>query len=312
MSRTAVTIGNFDGVHVGHAALVRRCREVAGRQGRVCVLAFDPHPMTQLKPVAAPPRISTFEQRAEWLKAAGADEVIRLTPDAELLGKTAEDFLAWLAATYAPGFVIEGDDFHFGKARRGNIATLKAEGPRLGFRVEVVPPVEVSLSDHSIVRASSSMVRWLLSQGRVADASRLLGRPYELAGVVVYGDRRGRTIGYPTANLSTECVLPADGVYAGEAMTPDGRWFAAAINVGTRPTFDGVERRLEAHLLDATKFGEDPVYNWAIRVRLVSWLRDDLKFDGVESLVAQIERDCARTRAVMGRRAEHTREDAHA
>jgi riboflavin kinase/FMN adenylyltransferase len=296
---TAVTIGNFDGVHLGHAALVQRCRGLVGPGGRVCVLAFDPHPMTKLRPEAAPARLSTFEQREAWLRGLGADEVVRLTPDEALLGKTAREFVEWLVARYAPAFVVEGDDFHFGKARGGSTRTLQELGPSMGFRTEVVGPVEVALGDDLIVRASSSIVRWLLSQGRVRDAAAVLGRPYELAGVVVKGDQRGRTIGYPTANLSTECMLPAEGVYAGEAVLPDGRRLMAAVNVGVRPTFSGEGRRLEAYFLDAGSPESLPKYDWPLKVSLVSWLRDDLRFDDVNSLVRQIDRDCIRTREAL-------------
>lgn len=296
MPLTALTIGNFDGVHVGHVALVRRCRELAGAAGRVCVLTFDPHPMSVLRPGSEPARLSTLAQRAAWLKQAGADDVVPLAPDADLLGKTPEEFLGWLAQTHTPQVVVEGDDFHFGKARAGSVATLRSRGPSFGFRAEVVAPVEVPLADQSIVRASSSILRWLLEHGRIDDAARVLGRAYEVEGIVVPGDQRGRTIGYPTANIQTPCMLPADGVYAGEAMTPDGQWFAAAVNVGSRPTFNGAGRRLEAHLLDAGSFENVPAYNWAIRLRLRTWLRDDLMFDGIEPLVAQISRDCTRVR----------------
>ncbi|HYE61234.1 MAG TPA: bifunctional riboflavin kinase/FMN adenylyltransferase [Phycisphaerales bacterium] len=294
---TAVTIGNFDGVHLGHAALVRRCRELAGG-GPVRVLSFDPHPMTLLRPQSAPARLSGFEQREAWLRGLGADEVVRLTPDESLLNKSAREFVVWLVERYRPRFVVEGDDFHFGKGRLGNNDTLRALGGELGFEVDVVPPVEVALGDDLIVRASSSIVRWLITQGRVADAGRVLGRAYEVAGVVRQGDQRGRTIGYPTANLSTEQLLPADGVYAAYAVLPNARRYACAVNVGTRPTFEGVERRLEAYVLEAPASGLEG-YNWRLRVQLVAWVREDLKFDDVPSLVRQIERDCARVRDLL-------------
>jgi riboflavin kinase/FMN adenylyltransferase len=296
---TAVTIGNFDGVHVGHAALVRRARELAGPRGRVCVLAFDPHPFTRLRPEHAPARLSTFSQREAALLALGADEVVRLEPTDELLNTTAPRFVEWLVSRYGPRFVVEGEDFHFGKGREGNVRVLSELGKDAGFAVDVVPPVEVALGDDQIVRASSSIVRWLISHGRVSDAARVLGRPYELEGTVVKGDQRGRTIGFPTANLSTPCLLPADGVYAGVATLPDGTRLSAAVNVGVRPTFRGKERRLEAHLLGA---GQLPDYDWPLRLKLIAWLREDLCFDDVDSLTRQIRRDCERTRAVLALR----------
>jgi len=294
---TAVTIGNFDGVHLGHAALVRRCRELAG-PGRVTVLSFDPHPLTLLRPQSAPPRLSTFDQRHDYLKSLGADEVLRLTPDPALLNKSAREFIEWLVATHRPRFVVEGDDFHFGKGRAGNNATLRALGPELGFDLDIVPPVEVPLGDDLIVRASSSVLRWLITHGRVDDAARVLGRPYELIGTVTKGDQRGRTIGYPTANLATDCLLPADGVYAAYATLPTGDKLSAAINIGTRPTFNGTHRRLEAHLLDATNLPLDH-YNWPIKIHLIAWVRPDLTFDDIPTLVTQIDRDCTRVRDLL-------------
>jgi riboflavin kinase/FMN adenylyltransferase len=258
--------------------------------------------MTRLRPESAPARLSTFEQREAWLRAAGADEVIRLTPDDDLLGKSAREFVDWLLATFKPGFVVEGDDFHFGKGRSGNNAVLRELGQSLGFKLDVVPPVEVALGDDLIVRASSSILRWLISHGRVDDATRILGRPYELAGTVTKGDQRGRTIGYPTANLATDCLLPADGVYAGYATLPDNRTLPAAINVGARPTFNGVTRRLEAYLLDATPTDHTLAvdhYNWSLKVQLIAWVRTDLKFDDIPTLVKQIDRDCGRVRDLL-------------
>lgn len=303
---TAITIGNFDGVHVGHRALVQRARKLAGPAdsgGRVIALAFDPHPFTRLKPEAAPALLTTFEHRSELLRQAGADDVVRLEPTTELLSLSAEQFVDWLVERFHPRVVVEGTDFHFGKQRAGNISTLSTLGTIKGYRVEIVPPVEVSLSDQLIVRASSSLVRWLLGHGRVADAAIVLARPYELHGVVERGDRRGRVIGFPTANIRCGTVLPADGVYAGSATLPDGRVYAAAINIGTRPTFNGIDRRCEAHII-GTRSGSEPSgwlpiiglpeYDWPLILRLDAWLRDDLRFDSVTELTGQIRRDCER------------------
>ena len=164
------------------------------------------------------------------------------------------------------------------------------------------------MSDHQIVRASSTMLRWLMAHGRVGDVARLLGMPMEIAGTVVRGDRRGREIGVPTANLDTPQVLPADGVYAGVAVLPDGREVSAAINVGTRPTFAGVGRRLEVHIIDDRSGAWSPMpglpeYGWPLRVRLLSWVREDLRFDTVASLCDQMARDIAQCRDIA---------DAHA
>jgi riboflavin kinase/FMN adenylyltransferase len=304
---TALTIGNFDGVHVGHAALIRRARELAGTNGRVVAMAFDPHPMTVLRPEAGPERLTSFARRAELLVALGADEVVRLTPEADLLSKPPKEFIQWAVDRYHPQFIVEGDDFHFGRGRAGNVRTLATLGQQMNFTTDVVGPVEVALSDQLVVRASSSIVRWLVSYGRMSDAALVLGRSYELEGAVIQGDRRGREIGFPTANLSTDCLLPADGVYAGWAQLPSGDVVAAAINVGNRPTFNGEGRRLEAHFLGTSPLSDTADYGWTLRVHLIAWLRDDLKFESVSSLVDQIRRDCDRVRHSLAaeRRAPH-------
>ncbi len=295
----ALTIGNFDGVHLGHRALVAACRGFARpHAGKVVVLAFDPHPNALLRPQHAPPRLTTFDQRREQLLAAGADEVIRLEPTPELLDKTADEFLAWVLKEFTPGLIAEGEDFHFGKGRTGNVHTMQAQASASGCRVQIVPAVDVTLNDHSIVRASSSLVRWLLSHGRVADAARMLGRPYEFAGTVAQGDRIGRTINVPTANVICDGMMPMNGAYAGTGTLPDGTVFPAAINVGMRPTVNGVQRRVEVHLLREAKIWSPlpnlPEYGWHLRVGFHHFLRDEMKFPGLPALLGQIHRDIAR------------------
>lgn len=296
MPATALTIGNFDGVHLGHRALICRARELAPR---VIALAFDPHPAAILRPDSAPPRLSTFEQRSAALYAAGASEVVRLAPSAELLNRSPHDFVAQLVQDYSPGFIVEGEDFRFGKARAGDIATLRTLGHSFRFSVEVVPPVEVALGDHQIARASSSLVRWLLSLGRIADAALVLGRNYHMSGVVVRGDQKGRTINCPTANLKTECMPPADGVYAALAHLSDGRTFPTALSVGTRPTFNGLDRRVEAHLLDFDPSILPSEYGWPLTIELVAWVREQFRYHSLEALIEQIARDCNRVRDLL-------------
>jgi len=303
MPTTALTIGNFDAVHIGHAALVARARELAGPAGRVVALVFDPHPLSRLRPEAAPARLSTFEQRTRLLRECGCDEIERLDPECGVLSLTPGQFVSTLVEKYAPAAIVEGEDFHFGKARAGDVRTLAELGRTYGFACDVVPPVEIALTNATLVRASSSIARWLIANARVRDVALVLGRPYEIEGVVVRGDRRGRLIGCPTANLYTDQLLPADGVYAGTATLPDGRTHRAAINVGTRPTFDGVGRRLEAHLLNAPAEAERleglPEYGWRLRVTLTRFVRDDLRFAAVEDLCAQMRRDLARCAAAL-------------
>ena len=337
MAARVVTIGNFDGVHVGHAALVARAREVAARLDRekdpgagtkvrtsVVVMTFDPHPACILRPGSEPPRLTTFAQRERLLKDLGADEVIRLTPTARLLDQDPETFMRWVLDQATTLAVVEGDDFRFGRARIGNSTTLVALGTSLGFAVEIVEPVEAALADQTIVRASSTTVRWLVEHGRVRDAAAVLGRPYVIAGEVVEGDRRGRTIGYPTANIKAEQLLPADGVYAGWAILDDGRRFRAAVSVGTKPMFDGVGRTAEAYLIDAPlervagsasplQPDEDwgrieglPEYGWNIHVELVAWVRDQSRFDSIRALTDQIARDCTRIDRLLAASCEVT------
>lgn len=299
MERAVVTIGNFDGVHVGHKALIERARAIAdGAQAKVVALAFDPHPTTKLRPAAAPARITDFALRTKLLKEAGADEVVKLEPTEALLSMTPDEFLAMLMRERHPVAIVEGPDFNYGKNRAGSIETLVDEGKRMGFAVEIVQPVEAALSDLSIVRVSSTLVRHLIATGRVRDASLLLGRGHEIAGIVAKGDQRGRTIGFPTANIVQDSahavLLPAEGVYAATAKLPDGRTLPAAVNIGSRPTFNAPEPRIEAHIIDpasGTPAPGLPEYGWQLSIELVGYIRDTVKFAGLEALKAQLERD---------------------
>ena len=299
--RTALTIGNFDGVHLGHVQLVaeaRRLVDAGGTRGRVVALAFDPHPLTLLRPESAPHRLTTFADRTYLLKQAGADEVEQLSPTAQFLSVEPDAFINNLCSHYKPSFFVEGPDFHFGKAAKGSPATLRVLADAFGFAAHIVPPVEVPLSDQTIVRASSSVVRSMLRLGRVFDAALILGRRYALRGEVVQGDQRGRTIGFPTCNLSTDCMLPADGVYAATATLPDGTSHPAAINIGTRPTFNGVQRRLEAHLIGAKL---ELTYGWELQVVFQTFLRDQVRFDSIDRLKTQLSKDCDRAFGLINR-----------
>jgi riboflavin kinase/FMN adenylyltransferase len=245
---SVLSIGTFDGVHLGHQSLIRRAREIADRHpgARVVALVFKPNPLEVLRPEQAPARLSMFEHRRHWILSAGADEVVRLEPTPEFLAETPEQFVHWCVEKFNPIAFVEGDDFHFGRARAGTNAVLAEFGRSFGFTVDVVPTCTVALTDHQLVPARSTIVRWLLSCGRARDAAIVLGRPYELGGTVVRGDRRGRTIGFPTANLETSTLIPADGVYAAVAHLPDSRTLPAALSVGTKPTF-GAHARTEDH-----------------------------------------------------------------
>ncbi len=330
---SVVTIGTFDGVHRGHQALVARARERAtliGPHVRVAALVFDPNPIEVLRPAQAPARLTTFEQKRDWLLAAGADEVHRLEPTSALLHESPGEFLAIIQREHGMVGVVEGPDFRFGKGRAGDVRTLAELGSRMGFGCDIVEPVSVALNDHTIAPARSTIVRWLIGHGRVADARCVLGRPYTLRGTVVRGDQRGRTIGFPTANLQTPCMTPADGVYAGRARLADGRAFPAAISVGTKPTFGPNARAIEAVLLNPAAGGRGvrreagasdcvfgscqshgwqpipnlPEYGWTLDLELIAWIREQIHYDSLEGLLAQMGRDCALAIELLDLRAE--------
>ncbi len=296
MKPSVLTIGNFDGVHLGHQALLRAGRTLADQTGSALVaLTFDPHPAQLLAPAPgkAPPLITDIASRIELLKAAGADQVHVIVPTRELLLQEPEAFVQQLINTYRMAGIVEGPDFHFGHNRRGDLPMLRLLGARLGFKVVDVAPIHVELSDHTLVETRSTLVRWLLSKGRVIDAARCLGRPFSLNSQVVTGEQRGRTLGVPTANLNlgllTNRVLPAEGVYGGIARLSDGRAFAAAISLGTKPSFGVMTLTLEAHLLGFT----GDLYNTGITLEFHRWVRDQARFPSVDHLKAQLTRDIA-------------------
>jgi len=293
------TIGVFDGVHMGHRAIVAAAQRLAERQGGAATLAavFDPHPLATLAPHRAPPRLTTFAQRAALLRRAGADEVVRLAPTRPLLEQSPEAFLQGFTQRFNVVGFVEGEDFRFGKDRAGDVLTLRRWARAHNVAVEIVPAVETDLTDQSLTRVSSSLLRWLVEQGRVGDAQRLLGRSYSVAGTVLPGDRRGRELGFPTANIDCDALLPGDGVYAGFATDPTGRLWPAALSVGSKPSFPGGLRALEAHLLGWE--GPLDLYGWPATTHFVRRLRDQARYGSVETLVAQMRRDCARARRIL-------------
>jgi riboflavin kinase/FMN adenylyltransferase len=307
----SLTIGTFDGVHLGHQALVRRAAQLA-QGASVHVLCFDPHPAITLRPQSLPARIMTFDRKRELLLACGATHVTRLVPEPAFLASSAREFFDYLLRTFAPAAIVEGPDFQFGKGREGNVETLRSMCAGAGVVCEIAEPVEVHLIDQSIVRASSSLCRWLITHGRVADVARVLGRPAELTGSVVRGDRLGRTIGIPTCNIDTACAVPGNGVYAGIAHLPTGKSFQAAINISTRETVQHLthssQRRVEAHLLRSSDANASrewsplpgvPEYDWPIRLEFHAFLRESVKLPGLAALQQQIARDIARVPAML-------------
>ena len=294
----AITVGHFDGAHQGHCRLVGAARDAVGPNGRVVVLSFDPSPLSILHPASAPARLTHLRQRSEWLIRAGATEVLPLVPTREMLDESAETFLRRIVSQFNVGVIVEGQDFRFGRKRQGSVQTLGQFESELGYRTIIIDPVETTLDDHSVVRVSSTMIRWMIRHGRVADAAHMLGRPYELIGDVVSGDKRGRTIGFPTSNLNCgDQLLPANGVYAGRAHHPDGNTYAAAISVGTKPTFQESDAICEAYLLDYDGPVDD--YHWSMRLEFHAWIRGQVAFPGVDPLLEQMDRDVERTRRVL-------------
>jgi riboflavin kinase / FMN adenylyltransferase len=291
-----VVPGNLDGVHLGHRALLDGARARAGRDGAgVLALFFDPQPLEVLRPDRAPPRLTQPPRRSALLRMAGADAVA--------VERFDEGFSRLSAAEFARGVLVErhgargvvvGPDFRFGHGREGDVERLRTLGAELGFDVTIVEPVRV---EGDVV--SSSRVRALLAQGDVARAARLLARVHEVEGEVIRGDGRGRTIGFPTANLRCEPVLlPADGVYAVVARDlsagDDAPLLLGVANLGSRPTFDA-GRAVEVHLFD---FDAD-LYGHRLRVGFVHRVRGEQRFEGVQALEAQIGRDVVAARAAL-------------
>jgi riboflavin kinase/FMN adenylyltransferase len=286
-----VSIGNFDGVHAGHRKITERLRALADGDGvPAVVLTFEPHPLELLRPEHAPPTLTTLEQKADLLEQAGATCVVAYPTDRKLLRLSPEEFFdAIIVAELRAKGIVEGPNFCFGKDRKGDIDTLRDLCRLRGVVLDVVEPV----GDEAMV--SSSTIRTLINDGRMAEAVELLGHPYRLRGEVVGGARRGQAIGFPTANLARiETLLPGDGVYAGVARIED-RSFAAALNVGPNPTFAESNRKVEVHLIDFT--GE--LYgNW-LAVDLLQRIRETRRFESQEELVRQITLDVAAARVLF-------------
>jgi riboflavin kinase/FMN adenylyltransferase len=284
-----VSIGNFDGIHLGHEAILARARALRAQSSApaVAVVTFEPHPLTVLRPEAAPPRLTPPGLKQSLLTERGVDALVTLPPAREVLDLTAEKFWEILRDEVRPSHLVEGRSFNFGKGRRGSVQRLVEWSAGTAVRVHVVEPVSVVLLDFTIVPVSSSLIRWLLFNGRVRDAAICLGRPYVVEGPVVRGHQRGRALGMPTANLAcTDQLVPADGVYAGRCEV-DGRSYAAAVSIGTLPTFGENQRQVEAYL---EGFSGD-LYGRSLRVELIDWVREQRKFGGVDALKAQMAKD---------------------
>ncbi len=301
---SVVTIGAYDGVHVGHQAVLRLVSELARARGHEAVcLTFDRHPAEVVRPESAPCQLTTLEQKLELLDATGfLDATVVLAFDEQRSREPAEDFvLEVLVGALAARVVVVGADFHFGYRRHGTVRLLEQMGAELGFEVLGLGLVPIE-GDTAGTPYSSTAIRQLLAEGRVADAARMLGRPprsHELRGTVVTGDRRGRKLGYPTANvaLPARACRAADGIYAGTFVAEDGVERASAISIGRRPTFGGnTSSLLEVHVLD---FDGD-LYGQAVQVRFLERLRGEERFESVDALVVQMGQDVEATRRLLG------------
>lgn len=298
-SPSVITIGAYDGVHRGHQAVISQVRELAESMGcRSVVVTFDRHPASVVRPESAPKLLIDMEQKLELLAETGVDATRVVTFDDAKAQMTADEFAREiLIKGLQTKVIVVGEDFHFGYRRQGNVQMLRELGGELGFRVE--PVKLIPRPDGVEEPVSSTAIRRALAGGQVETAAQLLGRPFEIRGEVVHGDQRGRTIGFPTANIAvpqTMC-LPADGVYAGRFINQAGQAHMCAINLGRRPTF--VEHSdhslLEAHLLD---FDGD-LYGQRARVTFEKFLRSERKFDGLESLRTQLTEDVAAARSAL-------------
>lgn len=299
-----MTIGAYDGVHLGHQAVIGQVRALADQRGlQTVVVTFDRHPATVVRPESAPKLLTDLDQKLELLAATGVDATYVITFDAEQATETAEEFVdEVLVGCLDARAVVVGEDFHFGHKRGGDVALLRHMGTERDFTVEGLALVDVDgVAATDGPNVSSTAIRARLGEGDVSRAATLLGRPHEVRGTVEHGDKRGRDLGFPTANLAIPgaIALPADGIYAGWFEGPDGSVHPTAMSLGHRPTF--YERPqgaplLECHLLD---FAGD-LYDQAVQVRFVERLRGEVRFDSEAGLVAQMQADVEQTRALLG------------
>ena len=289
-----LTIGVFDGVHLGHRHLLERLREIAARENAASVvLTFTNHPRTVIRPGDCVPYITTVEHRLELLRREGVDLVLPLTFDVELSRLKADEFVDLLLERLNMGGLVMGSSFAMGHQRGGTPPVLAEMGRDKGFSTTVVEPVSSQGEE-----VSSTAIRDAVTRGDVKRASRLLGRPFALRGLVVRGQARGRSLGFPTANLDLPRgqIVPGNGIYAARAFV-DGAARPAAVSVGVRPTFDDGVRVVEVHILD---FSGD-LYGSELAVEFVERLRDEVRFESAEELVVQMNQDVEQTRQALGR-----------
>jgi riboflavin kinase / FMN adenylyltransferase len=285
----ALTIGSFDGVHLGHVDVIRHVVAAAAEtKSQPALITFEPHPRCVLDPGNCPQSITTLQEKLALIEAAGIEHAIVLRFDRELASLSPQEFIDRLARVMDLRRWVIGYDFAFGRGRTGSAQWLREHGHQL----EVVPPFVIEGRE-----LHSSEVRRLIASGEVVQANKFLGREYAMAGPVEAGERVGRRLGFPTANIGVEPnkLIPALGAYAGRARAPEGD-FIAALSVGYRPTFGGTQLRVEAFLLDF----EGDLYQQRLELRFVRYLHPDIKFPGTEELVQQLKKDVADTRRIVG------------
>jgi len=288
-----VALGNFDGVHAGHQAVIGKAVAVARARGVPALVAtFDPHPIRHFAPDASPFRLTTLDQRQHYLAEAGADAMVVFHFSSTLANVTADAFVTdWLGGHLGASGVVTGEDFTFGKGRGGNIAVLQEIANTLGMSCDAVGPV---CDEEGPI--SSSRIRQALQSGDCETANRLLTRPFAVEGTVQHGDKNGRKLGFPTANIDMGNYLrPRYGIYAVRGLLPDGRAVDGAANLGVRPTFDPPKELLEPHFFD---FKED-LYDQVIEVEFHSFIRPEKKFDSMDELMKQMDRDCDTARTIL-------------
>ena len=298
---TVLTIGAYDGVHRGHRQVIAEVCRLADERGVTsAVVTFDRHPASVVRPESAPLLLTDLDQKLEQLATTGVDLTMVVSFDEARAVESAESFVTEvLVGALGVTLVVVGEDFHFGRQRLGNVDLLRSMGADLGFEVTGLGLVGLDgtpARDHEQV--SSTFIRRALARGDLVRANAMLGRPYEVRGVVGGGDRRGRELGFPTANVRVpaEILLPEDGVYAGRFERADGSVHGTAISLGTRPHFyDDGDLLLEAHLLDF----DDDLYGESVRVRFEALLRPQRRFDALDALVAQLHDDVAAARTVL-------------
>jgi riboflavin kinase/FMN adenylyltransferase len=289
---TLLVIGVFDGVHTGHRYLLENLKRRAKEKNLLSgVVTFDPHPQSVLNPSNQLPWLSNLQDRVNWLRELDIDLVAVLSFTPEVSQLSTREFVSLLKKYLKMRGIIMGPDFTMGRAREGNANLLRSLGQEMDFSVETIPPLAL---DGEIV--SSTLIRQTLAQGDMRKAEKLMGRPFYLRGKVIISDKRGRTLGFPTANLDIkpQQALPGNGVYATMAQV-DGKQFSAATNVGTHPTFGDVEKRVETHLLNY----EGDLYGKEIRVEFVQKLRDEQRFASPEELKVQMRKDVQETETIL-------------